>query len=240
MNHLFSYLLFLIVMTVFSSYAEQGAVAEKSSRTAPSVSADSSDSSATDGEEAVSASPAPTVNYGQIFIEESRSEDYFPIGISLFAGQEISSPYVFSHLMGGEVSWRIHPLLHFGLEYSFYDSTVSSAMSSLSKELELYGMDIGYPFLESTVYFNYHYTLFIGHINMAGLSNLKMDFPVHLGLGVMNMEKGEHLFAVKWGAGPQIYITPRWGLQLRLSQIISMEETQFLYTYCSFSIMYNL
>ncbi len=184
-----------------------------------------------------SASPAPMVNYGQIFMEESRSAAYFPFGVSVLGGYEISSPYMSSYFYGGEISYGFHSLLRFGLEYAVYDSTISSTLRALSTELKLYGMNIAYPVLESTMYLNWHGSVFIGHLNLAGFSKLSMDFPVHLGAGVMNMEKGNRFFAVKWGTGPRVYITSQLGVQVLLSQTVSVGRTQFLYTHGSLNII---
>ena len=180
----------------------------------------------------------PMVNYGQIFMEENRSAAYFPFEISAFGGYEISSPYMASYFYGGEISYGFHSLLRFGLEYSVYHSTISSTLSALSEELKPYGMDIAYPVLESTVYFNWHGSIFIGHLNLAGFSKMSMDFPVHLGAGVMNMEKDKKLFAIKWGTGPRFYITSQLGVQVLLSQMLSLERgAQFLYTHGSLNII---
>ena len=232
----------VILIFAFSSTAETAATADITDESSVSSRQETQENtldSDEENKESAEAPSGPVVNYGQIFMEEDRSAEHFPFGISVFGGQEISSPYISSYFTGGEVIYRIYPFFHLGLEYSVYDSAISSAMSALSKELELYGMEIGYPFLESTVYVNWHYPIFIGHVNLASFSKVNMDFPVQFGLGMMNMEEEKTLFAIKWGFGPRLYLTPRWGVQLLLSQIISLGETQFMYTYCSLNVIYN-
>lgn len=186
------------------------------------------------------ASSVPKVHYGQIFIEETRKSVSFPFEISIFGGQEVGSPYISSSFFGVEMKHRIHSLLYLGFEYSMYYSKSNSAIEALEKKMDLYGLDISYPFLNSMAYINWHYRLFKSHLNVAGFFKMYMDFPMQFGLGLMNLEKKGLLLSIKWGTGPLIYLSPKLGIQLLLSQSVSIKKFQFLYTWCSLNFIYNL
>ena len=180
----------LLLMFVPFSYAER----EANRQEAVVLRADSPSSP--------SASPAPMVNYGQIFMEESRSAAYFPFGVSVLGGYEISSPYMSSYFYGGEISYGFHSLLRFGLEYAVYDSTISSTLRALSTELKLYGMNIAYPVLESTMYLNWHGSVFIGHLNLAGFFKAEYGLSRSFGGGCDEYGKRQQVFCGKMGNRP--------------------------------------
>ena len=185
-------------------------------------------------------SSVPKLHYEQIFIEEIRKPTPFLFEISVFGGQEIGSPYIYSSFFGVEVKHRIHSFLYLGFEYSVYDSKYNYAIEALKKKMDLYGLDVSYPFLNSMAYINWHYRFFKSHLNIAGFFKMSMDFPVQFGLGLMNIEKRGVLLSVKWGAGPLIHLSPRLGMQLLFSQSVSIKRYHFLYTWYSLNFIYNL
>ena len=135
---------------------------------------------------------------------------------------------------------RIHSLLYLGFEYSIHDSQINSAIETIEKKLDSYGFNFAYPFLKSMVYINWQYRFFKSHFNLAGFFKIKMEFPVQFGVGIMNIVDKRILFAVKWGGGPLIRLSPRWGIHLFFSQSSSLKETRFLYTWYSLNIIYSL
>ena len=182
----------------------------------------------------------PKVDYGQIFIQETHERPEYPFSISLFGGQEIGSPYIHSSFFGVEVKHRIHSFLHLGLEYSLHDSKSHSAVLAIEKKMDLYGLDLAYPFLKNMVYVNWHYSFFKSHVNLVSLFRINVDFPVQFGFGVMNMAEKGRFLSVKWGIGPHVHLSHRLGIQIRFSQTVSVSKNRFLYTWYSFNFIYNL
>ena len=185
-------------------------------------------------------SPDPKITYGQLFIEETRKSDHFRLELSVSGGREGGNPYISSSFLGAEVKYRINSVLYLGLEYSFYDSSHSTAMKSIKEKMELYGLHLVYPVLDSAAYVNGHGRFFNSHLNLAGLFRIDMDFPVQFGMGLMNMREKGHFFSMKWGFGPRAHIGHQWGIQLLVSQSVSIGEKLFLYTWYSLNIIYSL
>ena len=185
-------------------------------------------------------SASPKLEYGQIFIEETRPSNRFPFNISIFGGQEIGSPYIDANFFGVEVKHRINSFLHLGLEYTVYDSEVNTAVLAIEEKMDRYGLKLTYPFLQSMSYINWHYSFFMSHVNLAGFFKLYMDIPLQFGMGLMSMGGGDTLFAVKWGGGPRVYLSGRVALKLLLSQTVSAGSARFLYTWYSLNFMYSL
>lgn len=185
-------------------------------------------------------SPTPKVNYGHIFIEETRQSVSSSFEFSVFGGQEIGSPYIQSSFLGMEIKYRMYSPLYLGFEYSVYTSRSSSAIETISDNMSLYGLQTSYSFLQSTVYINWHYRFLKSYLNLAGRFKVKMGVPVQLGLGLMRITEKGLILAVKWGVGPLIQLSPRLGVQLIFSQSLSVERPRFLYTWCSFNLVYSL
>ena len=183
---------------------------------------------------------SPLVDYGQIFIQETDKKPEYPFSISVFGGQEIGSPYIYSSFFGIEVHHRIHSFLQLGLEYSIHDSKSHLAVQAIEKKMDLYGLNLAYPFLKSMIYVNWRYSVIKSHINLASVFRMNMGFPVQFGFGLMNMEEKGMFFALKWGIGPHIHFSPRLGVQLMFSQSISILKARFLYNWYSVNFIYNL
>lgn len=184
--------------------------------------------------------PAPLVDYGQIFIQETDKTPEYPFSISIFGGQAIGNPYIYSSFFGIEVQHRIHAFLQLGLEYTIHDSKSHVAVQAIEKKMNLYGLNLAYPFLKNMIYVNWHYSFFKSHINLASIFRMNVGFPVQFGIGLMNMEEKGMFFALKWGIGPHIHFSPRLGVKLMFSQSVSIIKTRFLYNWYSLNIIYNL
>ncbi len=179
---------------------------------------------------------SPKTDYGQIFIEETGVADDFDYEISVSGGLEGGNPYISSSFLGFEVKRRIHSVISLGLDYSFYNSKVTSTIEALENA---YGLELSHPFLKHTMYFNGHYNVFRSHLNLAGFFKLRLDVPLQLGLGVMNMGGNDTHFSVRWGLGPRVRFGSRWGVQYLFSQSVSAREIRFLYTWHSLVLSVN-
>ena len=127
-------------------------------------------------------------------------------------------------------------MISLGLDYSFYDSKVTSTIEALENA---YGLELSHPFLKHTMYLNGHYNVFRSHLNLAGFFKLRLDVPLQLGLGVMNTSGNDIHFSVRWGLGPRIRFGSRWGVQYLFSQSVSAREFRFLYTWHSLVLSFN-
>jgi len=187
-------------------------------------------------------SSIPTINYGQIFIEETTNEKKFPFELAVSGGQIIGNPYLESDFFSLGMKHKIHSFLYLGIEYSIYNSKLHSAMMAIEKTMNLYGMDLNYSFLKSSFYVNWYYRFFKSHINAASFFKMNMELPIYFGFGLMETDDTAQkmLFAFKWGAGPRVHLTDRWSVQLSLSQILAIKKEQLLYTAYSFSCIYSL
>ena len=170
-------------------------------------------------------------DYGQIFIEEISSADDFNYKVSVFGGMEVGSPYLSSYFSGLEIQGKIHPLIYLGLDYSFHDSKPNSTVKAMKNTYE--GLDISYPFLKHTFYLSGHYHVFKSHLNLAGLYKIRLKIPLQVGVGFMSMEKSKAHISMKWGLGPHIQLSPRWGTQILFFQTVSAKRFQFLYSWLS-------
>ena len=182
----------------------------------------------------------PNIHYGEIFMEESQRITLFPFELSVSGGGELASPYINSSFFSVEIKHRINSFGQVGLEYAIHSSRPASPLTALRKEMALYGFEMSYLFLQQTAYINWHYTFFQSHINLAGLLRINMTVPLQLGVGVMELERKNTRLAVKWGAGPRVYLSRRWAVQLLLSQSVSLKRARFLYTWYSFKFIYGL
>lgn len=176
-------------------------------------------------------------DYGQIFIQETSTPDDFDFKISVLGGVEIGSPYISSYFVGFEAQYKIHSLIYLGLDYSFYISSLNSVVKDIKNTYM--GMDVSYPFLKHTAYFNGYYHIFKSHLNLAGLYTIKLSVPLQIGLGIMGMEENKIHPSTKWGIGPHIQLSPRWGVQFRFHQTASIIQFQSLYTWSSFLVTFK-
>ncbi len=188
------------------------------------------------GVQSVSSDDDSQTEYGQIFMEETSSSENFDYEISLSSGMEGGNPYISSHSFGLEIKKQVHSLVSLGLDYSFYDSRATSIIKALEK---VYGLDFSYPLLKHTMYFNGHYNIFKSHLNLAGLFRIKLDIPLQIGLGFMNMGENNTHFSMRWGVGPRVQVHPRLGVQFLFSQSVSAKDVRFLYTWYSLVLSFG-
>ena len=182
----------------------------------------------------------PNIHYGQIFMEESQEVDLFSYELSVSGGSEMASPYISSSFFGMEIKHRIHSFAQIGLEYNIHSSKPTLALQSLQKQMNLYGVALSYSFLKHQAYINWHYTFFQSYVNLASLLRIHMSLPLQFGIGIMDMEQKNIHMALKWGAGPRLYLSRRWSVQLLLSQSVFFNKDRFLYTWYSLSFIYGL
>lgn len=177
-------------------------------------------------------------DYGHIFIEETSSpEDSSNYKLSVFGGIEIGNPYISSYFVGFELQRKIHSLVYVGLDYSFYQSKTNTTVQNIKSVYK--GLDISYPYLKHAVYFNGHYRIFKSHLNLAGFYKVRLDIPLQVGLGFMNMGKNDTHLSIKWGLGPHVQLSPRWGTQFLFFQTVSAKKFEFLYTWPSLIVTFS-
>ena len=179
----------------------------------------------------------PLSDYGQIFIEETSAPDDFDYKITVSVGMEVGSPYISSYFSGIEVQRKVYPYIHLSLDYSFHHSNSSSFVTDIKHALM--GLNASNPLLKHTAYFNGIFYLFKSHLNLVGFYTVKWSVPLKVGFGVMAMEKEGMHFSVKWGVGPHIQLSPRWGTQLFFHQTVSVRQLEFLYTWPSLLVTFS-
>ena len=183
-------------------------------------------------------SQIPKVDYGHIFMEETKQSKSGPISFSVFGGQEIN-PYISAPFLGLEFKYRTYTHLHLGFEYITFFTKLNSTLKALEKNVNSYGLNLHYPLLDSGGYINLHYSLFRGHANLLGFLRMDMDLPMQVGGGFINMKEGGSFPSVKWGMGPRILFNSL-AIQLVLSQFVGGGSIQQLYSWYAVNLIYNL
>ena len=142
-----------------------------------------------------------------------------------------------SYFTGIEAQKKVHPLVYMSLDYSFYETKTHSTVKAMKKAYR--GLDISYPFLKYTSYLNVNYHIFKSHLNLAGFYKAKLNVPLKLGVGFMNMGKRKTHFSVKWGLSPSLELSPHWETQLLFTQTVSADKFQFLYSWLSLGLTFK-
>lgn len=176
-------------------------------------------------------------NYGQIFIKETNSLDDFDYKIAVLTGMEIGSPYVSSYFVGLDVQRKVHSFIYLGLDYAFHYSKPSSIVKDIKNTYM--GLDVSYPLLKHSAYFNGYLQIFKSYLNLAGFYTAKLSVPLQIGMGVMAMEDNKIHASAKWGIGPHLQLNPYWGVQFLFHQTVSVRRLDFLYTWSSLLVTFR-
>ena len=169
------------------------------------------------------------VNYGQIFLEDDQLFELLPFEISIFGGGEFINPYTNSLYAGVELRHKINSALYLGWEFFWNFPQFSNILGSLKDFMDVYGVSSDYFVLEKAFYMNWHYTLMRGHASLLGSYRMGMRFPLHVGVGFMDVYDEGLVPAFKVGFGPFIQWTSHVGLQFLIVQSMSIGSVKFAY-----------
>ena len=169
--------------------------------------------------------PEPTLNYGQIFMEESRLNQSAFMEVSVFMGKTLASSFVSSLSGGAELAFRLKPYLYTGLEFIVYSSGLSKDGQVAKREMSSRGntMKIKDIYLRKwALNLNGHLNILTSHINIASLMRVNMSLPIHFGFGITRTKKNKTWPAAQWGAGPKVQFSRRFGVKAWFSQMLTM------------------
>jgi len=187
---------------------------------------------------------APNINYGQLFIEESRRLKPTVVEMSVLAGSGIGNVNRISWFYGGELRYRILSYFYMGVEFIGYQSQIPDSVRSVLHELTLEGTRVEVSALRNwAVHFNGHLNFFTSHVNLAGVARVNMSVPVQLGIGVTHTRRinaqytGVERIEIKnqtvipsfqWGIGPRIQFGRHVAVQGLFSQVHALMAPRFV------------
>ena len=181
------------------------------------------------GEESLEAFKLAKIDYGQVFMEDIQDAPLRRYEISIIGGMDLFHPFVQSYGLGGEVKYKFNALTAVGLEGALYRSQPAASLQAVGRSIGRHGVKLGYSLPKRTIYLNSHYHLFKSHLNAAGFLKARVDFPLLMGLGLMEMQSRKTYFSMKFGAGPRVQLNRWLGLQALLSFSAShVEKFEFL------------
>ena len=186
----------------------------------------------------------PNINYGQLFIEESRRSKPTVVEISALAGSGIGNVNRISWFYGGELRYKIFSSFYMGVEFIKYQSQLPNSVRSVLPDLALEGTKVEVPALRNwAVHFNGHLNFFTSHVNLAGVARINMSIPVQLGIGFTHIRQinakytgAEHIDiknqkvipSFQWGVGPRVQFGRYVAIQGLFSQVHSLVKPQFI------------
>ena len=170
---------------------------------------------------------APNINYGQLFIEESRRLKPTVVEISALAGSGIGNVNRISWFYGGELRYRILSYFYIGVEFIKYQSQLPGSVRLVLPDLALEGTKVEVSALRNwAVHFNGHLNFFTSHVNLAGVARINMSVPVQFGIGFTHTRQinakytGVESIEIKnqkvvpsfqWGVGPRVQFVQTFG-----------------------------
>lgn len=187
---------------------------------------------------------APNINYGQLFIEESRRLKPTVVEISALAGSGIGNVNRISWFYGGELRYRILSYFYMGVEFIKYQSQLPGSVRAVLPDLALEGTKVEVSALRNwAVHFNGHLNFFTSHVNLAGVARINMSVPVQFGVGFthtrrinakytgvesIEIQSQKVIPSFQWGVGPRIQFGRHVAIQGLFSQVHSLLKPRFV------------